>query len=61
MKININYTALSHYNKNNYSYWLWYFKKYTNIKGFIFRICGVYINCRENNATAKLIALANKK
>lgn len=33
------------------------YKPYTNIKGFILRICGVYINVRENNATEKLIKI----
>jgi len=43
------------------SSWFYMFKKYTNIKGFVIRICGVYINVRENNALEKLIAIANAK
>jgi len=43
------------------SSWFYMFKKYSYIKGFIIRICGVYINVREDNATEKLIAIANAK
>lgn len=35
--------------------WFFMFKKYKNINGFICRICGVYFNIREKNATEKLI------
>lgn len=42
------------------SQWFFYFKKYKNIKGFILRIFGIYINIRERDALKKLIALAHK-
>ena len=40
-----------------HKHWFFMFKRYTAVKGFIMRICGVYFNVRENNATEKLIKL----
>lgn len=57
MKINIDYCSIKNYNKNNIIQWIWMFKKYKYIKGFIVRILGVYINIRENYATEKLIKI----
>ena len=56
MKININYVSRKWYNKTTINSWFWYYKPYVNIKGFVIRICGIDINIREKNATAKLIA-----
>lgn len=55
MEINISYCSTKHYSKNDIIHWVWMFKKYKNIKGFIFRFFGIYFNVRENNATEKLI------
>lgn len=59
MKINISYCSTKHYDRTNINQWFWMFKKYTFVKGFIMRICGVYFNVREKNATEKLIAIAH--
>jgi len=61
MKININYCSTKHYDKTNITQWMWMFKRYKNVKGFICRIFGIYINVRENNATDKLIAKSKSK
>jgi hypothetical protein len=58
MKININYCSTKFYDKTNIAQWMWMFKKYKNVKGFIMRIFGIYFNVRENNATEKLIEKA---
>lgn len=58
MKININYCSIKHYNKTNITQWMWMFKQYKYVNGFIVRIFGVYINIRESNATEKLIRIA---
>lgn len=60
MKINVNYISTSHYNRTNIGQWMWMFKRYAFARGFIVRIFGIYINVRENNATEKLIAKAQK-
>lgn len=57
MKINIYFTSLKYYNLNDVDQWFWYFKRYTYINGFIVRFCGIYINCREHDATEKLIKI----
>ena len=54
MKIDITYTSKKLF--LNPRSWFWYFKRYTYIKGFIIRICGIHINIREKNGTAKMIA-----
>lgn len=58
MKIGVSYTKRIHYKdaQNGLKQWFFYFRKYQNIRGFIMRICGVYFNIRENNATQKLVA-----
>ena len=61
MKININYCSIKNYNKTNITQWVWMFKRYKYVKGFIMRIFGVYINVRESNATDKLIAKGKLK
>ncbi len=59
MKINISYTNPKYYpNIKSLRYWLFYFKKYRYVKGFILRIFGVYFNIREKNASLKLITIA---
>jgi len=60
MRININYISTRHYNKNNIMQWVWMFKPYTYVRGFIMRIFGVYINVRERRALEKLIEIANE-
>lgn len=60
MKINISYCSTTYYDKTNITQWMWYFKRYENVKGFICRIFGIYINVRENNATEKLIKIATE-
>ncbi len=57
MKINISYCSTKHYDKSNIMQWVWMFKKYKFVKGFIFRMFGIYINIREKNSTEKLIKL----
>lgn len=57
MKIDVSYIGIKHYNRKTIIQWIWMFKRYTNVKGFIMRIFGVYINVRENDATEKLIKL----
>jgi hypothetical protein len=60
MKINISYISTKYYDRTNITQWMWMFKRYKNVKGFIMRIFGIYFNVRENNATEKLIAKARK-
>lgn len=60
MKVNISYCSTKFYGKTNITQWMWYFKKYKNVRGFILRVFGVYINIRENNSTEKLIKIAHK-
>lgn len=61
MKINISYCSTKHYDRTNITQWMWMFKRYTNIKGFIIRIFGVYINVREKGAFEKLIGIHKNK
>ena len=61
MKINISYISTKHYDRTNIIQWVWMFKRYTYVKGFIMRIFGIYINVRENNATEKMIEQFKKK
>lgn len=60
MKINIGYCSINYYDKKTIYQWFWKYRKYKYVKGFFFRIFGFYINIRENNATEKLIKLAQK-
>lgn len=61
MKIDISYCSTKYYDKKNICQWMYMYKKYENIKGFIIRVFGIYINIRENDATNKLIHIANIK
>jgi len=61
MKISINYCSTKHYDKNNIIQWIWSFRRYKYVKGFRFRIFGVYVNVRENNAFEKLIGIAQNE
>jgi hypothetical protein len=61
MKINVSFISIKHYSKKNIGQWFWMFRRYTLIKGFIVRICGVYINVRERKAFEKLIGIANSR
>jgi len=61
MKINFGYCSRKYYNKSNIKQWLWTFQKYQYVNGFIARLFGFYINVREDDATEKLINLANRK
>ena len=57
MEKSISFTNIKYYNISNIHQWIWTFKKYNNIKGFIFRFFGIYINIRENNSFDKLMNL----
>lgn len=57
MRIDISYTSRKYYNRSNILQWVWTYKPYIFVEGFILRIFGVYINVREDNATDKLIKL----
>ena len=57
MKINVSYISTKYYDRTNIIQWMFMFKRYTAVKGFIMRIFGLYVNVRENNATEKLIKL----
>lgn len=61
MKINISYTSISHFNLSSVHWWVFMFKRYTYINGFIIRIFGVYINVREKDATDKLLKIAKQQ
>jgi hypothetical protein len=41
--------------------WVFYFKRYTYVKGFVMRIFGVYINVRERDAYNKLLKIINQE
>ena len=60
MIINISYISTRYYDRTNIIQWIWMFKRYKYIKGFIMRIFGVYINVRENNAFNKLIEIGKE-
>lgn len=60
MKINIGHISTKHYDRTTILQWVWIFKRYKYVKGFIMRIFGIYINVCENNAFEKLIAKARK-
>lgn len=60
MKLNIKYISTKHYDRKNIIQWVWMFKKYSYIKGFILRIFGIYINVRESNAYEKIISNLKK-
>jgi CRISPR/Cas system-associated protein endoribonuclease Cas2 len=55
MKINVSYTSWKHYDRSSISQWMWMFKRYTLVRGFIMRVFGIYINVRESNAAEKMI------
>lgn len=61
MKINNSYTSTKHYDRKNIIQWVWMFRRYTYIKGFVMRIFGIDINVRENNAREKMIEQLKKK
>ncbi len=61
MEVDISYCSTKHYDKTNIMQWVWMFKRYTYIKGFIVRIFGVYINVRENDSFNKLIKIGREK
>ena len=61
MKINNSYTSTKHYDRKNIIQWVWMFRRYTYIKGFVMRIFGIDINVRENNAREKMIEQFKKK
>lgn len=61
MLIGINYVGRKHYDATNIGQWMWYFKKYTFVKGFNIRIFGLHFNVREDNATQKLIEIGRKQ
>ena len=55
MKVNIDYISTKHFPISKLGWWLFYFNKYTFIKGFNLRILGFHFNIRENNGTEKMI------
>ena len=55
MRVTFKYISLKYYPLNKIGYWIWYFKRYSSIKGFNIRIFGCHFNVRENNTTAKII------
>lgn len=57
MKIDVSYISTEYYDRTNIVQWMFMFKRYTAVKGFIMRIFGCYFNVRENNATEKIIKL----
>ena len=61
MNINISYISIKHYAGTNIIQWVWRFRRYTYIKGFVMRIFGIDINVRENNAREKIIEQFKKK
>ena len=50
---------MSDYDRNSIKQWIWMYKPYKFINGFIIRIFGVYFNVRENNSTEKLLNMLN--
>lgn len=61
MKVDISYVSTKHYDMSNISQWMWMFKRYVHVRGFIVRIFGIHINVVEKNASKKLIAKAHKQ
>ena len=55
MNVDFDYISTKHYNRTNIRYWLFYFYRFTGIKGFILRIFGFDIKVTEKDATEKLI------
>ena len=60
MKTDVSYTKRVYYKdaQDGLKQWIFYFRKYESIRGFIMRIFGVYFNVREKNARQKLIVKA---
>jgi len=61
MKKNISCISTKHYDRTNIIQWVWMFRRYTYVKGFVMRIFGININVRENNAREKMIEQFKKK
>lgn len=61
MKIDVGYISTKWYDRKTIGWWIFYFKPYKLIKGFNLRICGIHLNIRESNGTAKMIANSMKK
>ena len=61
MNINTSYISTKNYDRTNIIHWVWMFRRYTYVKGFVMRIFGIYINVRENNAREKMIEQFKKK
>ena len=61
MKINISYISTKNYDRTNIIQWMFMFRRYTYVKGFVMRIFGIDINVRENNAREKMIEQFKKK
>jgi hypothetical protein len=61
MKIGISYISTKYYDRTNIIQWVFFFKRYKFVKGFIFRFFGIYVNVREKYATEKLISVAIKR
>jgi hypothetical protein len=61
MRIGIQYISLKYYDRKSIMQWVFYFKRYTYVKGFVMRIFGVYINVRERDAYNKLLKIINQE
>jgi hypothetical protein len=61
METNVSFISPKHYDINNINQWMFHFHTYKNIKGFIFRMFGIYFNVREKNSTEKLIQIWRAK
>lgn len=55
MKVDVTYIGTRWFPIEKIGWWVFYFKKYTYIKGFQIRIFGFHFNIRENNGTEKII------
>lgn len=55
MKIDIKYISTKWFPIKKIGWWVFYFKKYTYIKGVQIRVFGIHFNIRETNATSKLL------
>lgn len=66
VRITISYVSLKHYKESSLrsiiKFWLFYFKKYTFVKGFNLRVFGLNFNIREGGFLEKILKMNyNKK
>lgn len=66
MKITVNYISPFAFKTiNTYKFktilnWIYWFRKYEYVSGFMIRLFGIHVDVREKNATEKLIKLARE-